>query len=164
MPKREEMIEIPEIAISVRQPWAWAIVAGHKSFENRSAAAVRHGLGEPARRAIHASRGMTRAEYESAAAFMASVGVTCPLPAELERGGIVGVATVEGVVDGDPSPWFFGPRALVLSDAVQVPAIPSVGALGLFRWQAAGELATPAAWMVDYSGAGRAPAQGLLGL
>ncbi|WP_409188395.1 hypothetical protein [Bradyrhizobium sp. RDM4] len=33
---------LPEFALSVRQPWAWAIIHGGKDVENRSAPAVRN--------------------------------------------------------------------------------------------------------------------------
>jgi hypothetical protein len=39
---------------------------------------------------IHASKGMTAAEYENAAAFMASIGVRCPQREALQFGGVIG--------------------------------------------------------------------------
>ncbi len=141
-------MDLPEIAISVRQPWAWAIVAGFKNIENRSTFAVTKGGFEPRRVAIHASKGMTREEYEDARDFMASLGVRCPRPDCLVRGAIVGAATVTAIVKAHESPWFFGPRGLVLADQVEVPAIPAIGALGYFKWSPSGapEL-EPLPWM-----------------
>ena len=57
------------MALSVRQPWAWALIHGGKDVENRTEMAVRNGgmraqVGK--RIAVHASKGMTREEYESA--------------------------------------------------------------------------------------------------
>ena len=50
---------LPTMAISIRQPWAWAIFHAGKDIENRgpmaSKALFRPGL----RVAIHASKGMT---------------------------------------------------------------------------------------------------------
>jgi len=46
-------------AISIRQPWAWLIVNGYKDIENRSWPTKFRG-----RVLIHASKGMTRAEYD----------------------------------------------------------------------------------------------------
>ena len=138
---------IPTIALSVRQPWAWAILHAGKDVENRSAAAVRHGM-KPGRIALHAAKGMTRAEYEHAAGFMASIGVRCPAPTQLIRGGIIGSVTVSEIVSDHPSEWFFGPRGLVLECPSACPAIPSTGALGFFKWtRSEGSLATPAKWM-----------------
>lgn len=143
------MIDIPEIALSVQQPWAWAITEGGKDIENRSRFAVSKGDMKPRRIAIHASLGMTRDDYEDANRFMASVGVVCPLPDKLVRGAIVGIATVTAIVSEHSSPWFFGPRGLVLSDQVSITPIPAVGALGYFRWRPSGKpLEKPKKWMV----------------
>lgn len=30
------MLDLPELALSVRQPWAWAIIHAGKDIENRS--------------------------------------------------------------------------------------------------------------------------------
>jgi hypothetical protein len=38
---REPMIDLPRLAISVRQPWAWAIIHGGKPLENRTAGAIK---------------------------------------------------------------------------------------------------------------------------
>lgn len=106
----------PAIALSVRQPWAWAIIHGGKDIENRSWQAVNHGLNRLGRIAVHAAKGMTQREYVDASSFMSSIGVICPPAAELERGGIIGSVEVIGVCTASPSPWFFGPRGLVLRD------------------------------------------------
>ncbi len=145
------MIEtFPRVALSVRQPWAWAIVYGGKDVENRTAAALRHmALGSRRRLAIHASKGMTREEYEEGAEFMASIGVFCPPAGELARGGIVGRVTACGIVRESRSPWFFGPRAIVLEEAAPGPFVAARGALGLFEWRPGDPADVPPAakWM-----------------
>jgi hypothetical protein len=147
------MTDLPSIALSVRQPWAWAIVAGHKPVENRTAAAIRMGCMTTGPIAIHAAKGMTRAEYDDAAEFMAMEGIACPRPDELIRGAIIGTAIVVGFVSDYPSPWFFGPRALALSDArTIISPIPAAGQLGYFTWQAGGALAEPLQWMRSWPG------------
>lgn len=142
-------MNLPELALSVRQPWAWSIIHAGKDIENRSWHAVNRGLARRGRVCVHAAKGMTRSEYEDAADFMASIGVECPPPAELLRGGIIGVVDVVDVVKQHESPWFFGPRGLVLSGAEAVPFIPAVGALGYFRWSPgdASIVPAPARWM-----------------
>ena len=141
-------MEIPEIALSVQQPWAWAITEGGKDIENRSRFAVTKGDMTPRRIAIHASLGMTRADYEDAGEFMAILGLVCPLPDRLIRGAIVGIATVTAIVSEHKSPWFFGPRGLVLADQCAIDPIPSAGALGFFRWSPSSkQLAEPKPWM-----------------
>jgi hypothetical protein len=142
---------LPEWAISVRQPWAWAIVHGGKDIENRSPAAVRN-MGHPIRGrfAVHASKGMTRDEYISASDFMQRIGVACPPAGELLRGGIIGSVEVVEIVSSSISPWFSGPRGLVLRDAWPCALIPAVGALGIFSWQEADPsiVPAPARWML----------------
>ena len=124
-------------ALSVRQPWAWAIIHGGKDIENRSWQAVNYGLKVRGLIAVHASKGMTQAEYYEAAEFMAGIGITCPPAAELQRGGIIGTVHVDDVVTESNSPWFFGPRGLVLSRPKPCEFVPSVGALGYFNWKRA---------------------------
>ena len=145
------MIEVPDIALSVRQPWAWAIIYAGKDIENRSAAAVRHGM--VARRiCIHASKGMTQDEYEYDGRFIdkTTSGPKVPRPDKLIRGGIIGIVTVIAVVAEHESPWFFGPRGLVLADYVSIEPIPASGQLGYFKWNSIGELDTPKPWMVAW--------------
>ena len=85
------MKDLPSFAISVRQPWAWAIIHAGKDVENRSKIAItRGGMSGHTHIAIHAARGMTRDEYESAATFMETIDVIAPRPDELLRGGIIG--------------------------------------------------------------------------
>ena len=128
-------------ALSIRQPWAWAILHLGKDIENRAWAA-----NNPARRfrgefLIHASSGMTRAEYrefldvlvEITAARPFSSTVPVPAFADLPRGGIVGRARVVDVVTHHASPWFFGPLGLVLADVAPLPFRPRKGALGFFE-------------------------------
>lgn len=129
------MYLLPDIALSVRQPWAWAIVNGFKDVENRSTVALTKGGFDPRPIAIHAAIGMTRGEYEDGAEFMARLGVACPHPSDLARGAVVGGATVTAIVAASASPWFLGPRGLVLQDAFAVDPIPAIGSLGYFRWK-----------------------------
>lgn len=131
------MNTLPLDALSVRQPWAWAIVHAGKPVENRSWKKGNPGLKFRGPCCIHAAKGMTRAEYEDAADFMASIGITCPAPADLQRGGIIGVTNVVDIVAELDSPWFFGPKGLLLRDTRPVDFIPSVGALGFFKWERA---------------------------
>lgn len=129
------MQTLPAVAISVRQPWAWAIVHGGKPVENRTWRKGNPALGFRGPCCIHASQGMTRAEYEEASEFMASIGVHCPDASELQIAGIVGVTTIVDIVTEMNSPWFFGPKGLVLKDSQPVDFIPAAGALGFFKWK-----------------------------
>jgi hypothetical protein len=82
---------------------------------------------------VHASKGMTRVEYERAAASMAKIGVRCPTSDELQFGGIIGSVLVVEIVTQHRSPWFGGPHALVLADPrPQQRFRPARGQVGLF--------------------------------
>ena len=146
-------------AISVRQPWAWALIHAGKDVENRSEPALRHmSLRLGHRIAIHAAKGMTREEYEDAAAFMRiMIGVACPAAADLVRGAVIGSVTAVGIVKVHSSPWFFGPRAIVVADPRPCAPIAAVGERGLFNWTPGGELGTPAKWMLPAPGAAVIP-------
>lgn len=142
-------MDFPRLALAVRQPWAWAIIFGGKNIENRSPLAISKGSMRVGRIAILASLGMTRDEYRSAAEFMRErCGVTCPPPADLVRGAIIGAVTVDRIVTSSPSPWWMGPRGLVLHEAAPCAPIPATGQLGYFEWQGnGGQVCEPALWM-----------------
>lgn len=143
---------LPRIALSVRQPWAWAIIHGGKRLENRTAMAIRSGrMITGVRIAIHASSGMTRDEYESArdGAFRWAKldPQTIPRPDALVRGAIIGSVFVDHVISKSTSPWFVGPRALVLADPEACDPIGCKGQLGYFNWRPEGEPCAPLRWM-----------------
>ncbi len=128
-------------ALSIRQPWAWAIVHAGKDIENRCWKVINRDRNFRGAFWVHASKGMTREEYEDAAGFMASLGVTCPPPADLMRGGVIGTARVIGFVPAHDSKWFMGPEGLVLADAEPCKFVPCGGKLGFFKWQRSADAA-----------------------
>ena len=142
---------LPRLALSVRQPWAHALAYGWKDIENRSWRVL-----SPARQhrgpfCIHASRGMTRSEYEDGRDVIESLGFACPPPAQLQRGGIIGAARIVDVVKDHDSPWFSGPRGLVVADASPVDFIPAGGRLDFFEWrplEGSDAPVSPARWML----------------
>lgn len=118
--------------LSIRQPWAWLIVNGGKDIENRKWSTKYRG---PV--LIHASKGMTRAEFHAAKdfAFWAYGGCLCtnfPSFDDLERGGIVGLAEIVDCVSQSKSPWFMGDFGFVLRNARLLPFFPMRGMLGFF--------------------------------
>lgn len=128
-------------ALSIRQPWPWCILNLDKRLENRDWQDRNPGLRFRGRFLIHASAGVTRNEYEDCLDFLHDMSREHPFPAglalpafeELQRGGIVGMATVIDIVRESSSPWFFGPLALQLADVKKAPRfVPFKGALGFF--------------------------------
>lgn len=135
--------ELPTKAISIRQPWAWAIIYAGKDIENRDWNTRFRG---PV--AIHAAKGMATHEYAGAAKVITAIkrkadsqhlmrwlGV-CAAPERLDRGGIIGTAEIVDCVEQSDSPWFFGRYGFVLRNVRPVEFIPVKGALGFFDWQA----------------------------
>ena len=62
-------------ALSIRQPWAWLIVCGHKPLENRSWPTPYRGP-----LLIHAAKGMARVEYEERLNMPVSYIADTPIP------------------------------------------------------------------------------------
>ena len=127
-----EIAALPDVALSIRQPWAWAILNAGKDIENRVWRTKQRG---PI--AIHASKGMTFAEYRDCLDTMAAIRPDLDLPGidELQRGGIVATATIADCVYTSDSPWFFGNFGFVLQDVRPVPFIPVMGERGFFKWK-----------------------------
>ncbi len=123
-----ELAKLP--VLSIRQPWAWAILHAGKDIENRCWPTRFRG-----RFLIHAAKGCTRAEYIDACAFMAGFcgGVDVPPLETLNKGGIVGVAKLVGCVDDSDSDWFVGEWGFQLAEVQPLEFMPVKGALGFFR-------------------------------
>lgn len=132
------MRDLPQRALSVRQPWAYAIISLGKDIENRDWPTRFRG-----EVCVHASKGMTRGDYEDCLATVHGVSETRPFPSgvvfpafdDLQRGGIIGVVEIVGCVERSSSPWFFGRYGFELCNARPVPFIPVRGALGFFNWR-----------------------------
>lgn len=132
------MNDLPRYALSIRQPWAWAIVNAGKDIENRD---WRTDFRGPV--CIHASKGMTNREFDYFVDLARAMhrsgqwnGDFIPEREALSRGGIVGVAEITDCVTQSESPWFFGKFGFVLRNVQPVPFIPVNGALGFFDWRA----------------------------
>lgn len=132
------MTDLPRLALSIRQPWAWFILHAGKDIENRDWPTKLRG-----RICIHAAKGMTRDEYEDCLATAHAISRTHPFPSgltlpahdKLQRGGIVGTAEIVDCVIDSASPWFFGRYGFVLRNVTPVEFIPVRGALGYFEWR-----------------------------
>ncbi len=151
------MPDLPKLALSIRQPWAWAIIHAGKDIENRSWGPANPSLKFRGRVAIHASSGITRYEFDDAIETIDEITGPeidrLPQACELVRGAIVGSVEVVDVVRGSMfnskhGPWFFGPVGLVLRDPVACEPIPCKGKLGFFEWHETGACVPPAKWML----------------
>lgn len=118
------------MALSIRQPWAWLIVNGHKDIENRDWPTRFRGWFD-----VHAAKGMTKEEYDNCHAFIRTFNKTLLLPPmdELKRGGIVGNAEIIDCVKSSKSPWFVGRYGFLIRNAMSWPFQPCRGALGFFN-------------------------------
>lgn len=127
------MNNLPKMALSIRQPWAWAIINAGKDVENRSWSTRFRG---PV--CIHAAKGIGNLhEFYGARNFMTDdLGISPPpQPEEIARGGIIGTAEIVDCVEESASPWFFGRYGFVLRNVQPVDFIPVKGALGFFPWR-----------------------------
>jgi hypothetical protein len=141
----------PTLALSVQQPWAWAIVNGYKPIENRTWRTTFRGP-----LWIHAGRQFDR----NGLAFIRANFPTVDLPDLFDAGGIVGRVRMSDCVDSPRTPaqsvWFFGPWGFVFDDAEPLPLYPCRGQLGLFRAEYRAEYNAPNA-------PARAPSQSVTG-
>lgn len=121
------------IALSIRQPWAWLIVNGHKDIENRSWSTQVRG-----RFLVHAGQTMTKREYADVVEILLDdprlehLALKMPDMKELPRGGIVGEADLLGCTTASASPWFMGEVGLLVANARPLPFAPVKGQLGFF--------------------------------
>lgn len=132
-------------AISIRQPWAWAIVrpditnalarAGMlrldllKTIENRDWPTNFRGP-----LAIHAAKKWDENGFEWICAHVPAIEKALRAQKEgIAKGGIVGRAIVADCVTQHRSRWFLGTYGLVLEAIEPLPFVPCRGQLGLFE-------------------------------
>lgn len=114
--------------ISIRQPWAWAILHAGKDVENRTWNIPRKYLNRPV--LIHAGRSLDKEGYIFLENFEA-----CPL-IEMPMGGIVGACIFAGenIRSRMFSPWRAeGQNQWAIERAWSVPFHPCRGQLGFFQ-------------------------------
>lgn len=115
-----------DIALSIRQPWAWLIVNGHKDVENRT-----WKTGVRGRIAIHAGKAFDKDAFDWIRYNFPEIDM--PMQGAIPRGGIVGFATITDCVDNMDSPWFFGEYGFVMTDGVPCKLVHLPGQLGFFH-------------------------------
>jgi hypothetical protein len=109
-------------AISIRQPWAWAILHAGKDIENRSWYTPVRG-----RVWIHAGK---KIDKDDIVYIESRFGIE--VPRDLPTGGIVGSVEIVDCVAISESPWFFGKFGFVLKDPRPCAFVPCNGQLGFF--------------------------------
>ncbi len=131
-----DLTTLPDRALSIRQPWAWAILNAGKDIENRSWRTLYRG---PI--CIHAS--LYKPNAQDKLAFTETLVRAIPdfkvfakgIQSKEFKGGIIGTAEIVDCVDHSDSPWFTGPYGFVLANVQPVPFIPVKGAQGMFKWK-----------------------------
>ena len=110
--------------LSVRQPWAWALIHGPKRIENRTWPTRYRGP-----LLIHA--GVSRADLGAVRALARE-----PRPDELVFGAVVGVVMLDDCLPAKVAPvtpFTEGPWCWVVSDPIPLAPVPWKGSLGLFE-------------------------------
>ena len=114
-------------ALSIMQPWAWAICEAGKDVENRTWHTAYRGFF-----LIHTGLKADLTDWDT-------VEEICGMrpPEDLPRGGIVGQACLEDSLYGEDgaanSGWYFGPVGFMLREARSLPFQPCKGKLGFFE-------------------------------
>jgi hypothetical protein len=108
-------------ALSIMQPWAWLIVAGHKDIENRTWPSRYRG---PV--LIHAGK---KFDFDPDDEWHWD---DIQPPRDFDVGGIVGEAEIVDCVTSSTSRWFSGPFGFVIRNARPVPFRRCRGMLGFF--------------------------------
>lgn len=115
-------------ALTIFQPWAWAVLHGDKRVENRRRPTSYRGPF-----LIHAGRRRSVKVHCAAAAWIEHrTGLIVPAPWSLHFSGVVGQANLVKVITDSSSPWFAGPVGWILADVRPLPFIPCRGYRGWF--------------------------------
>lgn len=109
-------------ALSIQQPWAYAILHLGKDIENRQ-----WSTGVRGRVYIHAGKAV---DHDGVAELRRQGFV---VPDRLPTGGLVGSVEILNCVRESDSPWFVGLYGFVLRDPRPVPFTPCRGFLGFFE-------------------------------
>jgi ASCH domain len=125
------------LALSIRQPFAWAIFHAGMDIENRDWPTQQRG-----RVLIHAAAIVRQQDYElfqracrdpeNCLGVAIAIAGGLPRKEDLPRGGIIGDVEITDCVTEHASPWFSGPYGFVLRDARALPFMPYPGSLRFF--------------------------------
>ena len=130
-------------ALSIRQPWAWAILNAGKDVENRTWPLPRT-FQLPQRIYIHTGKKIDDSDFPVLRQLALKLGIRLPMPWQLVKGAILGEVTIvscrQRLTTNMPSPWFVGPYGFFLRDPmVYTRPVPYKGRLGFFEVNLPGE-------------------------
>ena len=109
-------------ALSIQQPWAWAILHAGKDIENRTWCTQITG-----RILIHVGKKFDKDGY-----LWIKRNYEIDIPTNLPLGGIVGSVEIVNCVSYSSSKWFFGKYGFVLRNPIQLPFMSCCGQLRFF--------------------------------
>lgn len=126
-------------ALSIQQPYSFAITMGFKPVENRDWKSTNPGLRFRGPVMIHAGKVELKDDVDGVLRQIATQ-TNQPLSAIEDGykkyrglGGIVGAANITDCVRAHRSEWFFGPYAFVMERPLWSELVPLKGALGFFE-------------------------------
>jgi len=116
--------------LSIRQPWAWAIVHENKRIENRTwNTKFRDEF------LIHASHKWDDEGRQFISKNMFKLGIRVFANKKHHQfGGIIGKATLVDVITESEDPYFCGPFGFVLENIEPIEFIPCKGKLGFWEF------------------------------
>lgn len=140
--KKKTAVQLPTVALSIRQPWAWLVVRPDvvdpverqrlrykgliKDIENREWRGSMRGWFY-----VHASKQFDEVGYRWVLEQWPMIEL--PTKEALEMGGIIGMARMTADVTDHTSRWFFGPHGFVLPESKPLPFRPLAGRLNFFN-------------------------------
>ena len=119
--------------LSIRQPWAWAIIYGGKNIENRTWQTKFRG-----RFLVHASKIFDMEGWKWICSMENRLGIQqsiheLPYFTDFQKGGIIGSVELINCVQMHGSLWFSGPFGFLLKNPEPFPFQPCLGKLGFFE-------------------------------
>ncbi|SRR6266568_274766 len=122
-------------ALTIRQPWAWAILHGHKTIENRKKPPPASMIGQTF--AIHSAQKFDEADYLDCAKQLPGKKIPEALPVSslIATAKLLGSFTVGDPVEAFalPDDWASGPFCYVLGDIAPAPVeLMASGQLGFW--------------------------------
>lgn len=141
-PRAAAVLNLPTLALSIQQPWAWAIIRPDITDPGERAAAYAAGIIKDienrtwptkirGRVLVHTGKTIDKGAYPYLAREFPWLKV--PPPEELPTFGVVGTVEITGCVRQSSSRWFGGDYGFVLAEALPLPFKAMPGKLKFFH-------------------------------